>query len=145
MLLARYLLASYMSVRLSVRPPQAGIVSKRLDESSWFLARRLLCTYPTLCYKAYKEIWVSEKLGTLCQTPDLQNFATASRSCCQQNSSTSTTAEVDDTYTTIDRVVAVYCRSVNWNPLTPLLRFVVDLSYNLSLQLTKFWPTARSY
>ena len=29
------------------------------------------------------------------------------------------------------RVVAVYCTSVNCNPLTPLLRFVVDLWYKL--------------
>jgi len=39
------------------------------------------------------------------QTPDLENFATTSRSPCQQNSSSSssTTVElVDDTYTTID-------------------------------------------
>ena len=34
------------------------------------------------------------------------------------------------------RVVAVYYKSVNCNPLTPLLRFVVDFFYNLLLQLT---------
>jgi len=38
---------------------------------------------------------------TLSQTPDLENFATASRSRCQQNSS-STVELIDDTYTTID-------------------------------------------
>ena len=42
-------------------------------------------TYPTLCSK---EIWLSPKIrvlpsGTLSQTPDLENFATASRSRCQ--------------------------------------------------------------
>jgi len=37
-----YLVAVCPSVRLSVRPSQADIVSKRLEESSWFLAWRLL-------------------------------------------------------------------------------------------------------
>ena len=70
------------------------------------LAWRLPSTYPTLCYK---KIWVSQKTGvlpfeTLFQTPDLENFATASRSRCQQNSSSSssTVELVDDTYTTVD-------------------------------------------
>ena len=59
---------------------QAGIVSRQLDESSWFSAWRLPFTYPTLCYN---EIWVSPKIvvlpsGTLSETPDLGNFATAS-------------------------------------------------------------------
>jgi len=81
-MLARYLPSS--CVRPSVRPSQAGIVSKRLDESSWFLAWRLPSTYPTL---RYKEIWVSPKIrvlpsGTLSQTSDLENFATVSRSRC---------------------------------------------------------------
>ena len=54
------------------------------------------------------EMWVSPKItvrpcGTLSQTPDLENFATPSRSRCQQNLSSSSTVElVDDTYTTID-------------------------------------------
>jgi len=63
-------------------------------------------TYPTLCYK---EMWVSPKTrvlasGTLSQTPDLKNCATASRSHRQQNSSSSssTVELVDDTYRTID-------------------------------------------
>jgi len=34
------------------------------------------------------------------------------------------------------RVVAVYCRSANCNPVTPLLLFVVDLLYNFFLQST---------
>ena len=56
---------------------QASIVSKRLDESSWLLAQRLL----TLCYK---EIWVLPEIrvlssGTLSQTLDSENFSTASR------------------------------------------------------------------
>jgi len=45
-MLALFLLSS--CVRLSARPSQAGIVRKRLDESSWLQAWRLPCT---LCYK----------------------------------------------------------------------------------------------
>ena len=66
------------SVRPSVRPSQAGILSKRLDESSWYFARRLPSTDPTLCCK---EIWVSPKLEVL--PPDSENFARG-RSRCQQ-------------------------------------------------------------
>ena len=50
----------------------------------------------------YKEILVSRKIralsyGNLPQTLDFESFATACRSCCQQNSST--VELVDDTYT----------------------------------------------
>ena len=58
---------------------QAGIVSKPLDESNWFLAWRLSFTYPTLYFK---EIWVSPKVRalpseTLSQTMDLSNNASS--------------------------------------------------------------------
>jgi len=43
-MLERHLLSS---IRLSVRPSQAGIVSKRLDKSSWVLVWRLSPRYPT--------------------------------------------------------------------------------------------------
>ena len=46
---ARYMLSS------CVRPSQAGTVSKRLDESSWFLTWRLPFIYHRLCCK---EVWV---------------------------------------------------------------------------------------
>ena len=46
---------------LSVRLSQAGVVSKRLDESSWFLAWRLPSTF-TLCFK---EILVFPKIRLL--------------------------------------------------------------------------------
>jgi len=54
----------------------------------------------------FKEIWVSPKIRilpseTLSQTPDLENFAKASRSRYQQNS-LSMVEFVDDTYTTVD-------------------------------------------
>jgi len=54
--------------------------------------------YPTPCCE---EFWVSPKIrvlpsGTLSRTLDLENFATVSRSRCQQNSAT--VELVDDTY-----------------------------------------------
>jgi len=77
----RYASAVYaVVVCASVRQLQAGIVSKRLDESSrGFFAWRLPSTYPTLCCK---EIWLSPKIrvyfpphGTLSQTPDLEKIS----------------------------------------------------------------------
>jgi len=41
------------------------------------------------------------------------------------------------------RVVAVYYKSISCNPLTPALRFVVDLLYSFFLQLTRCWLTQR--
>jgi len=67
--------------------------------------------------------------GTLFQTLDLENFVTASRPCCQQNSST---VELVHSYEG-RRVAAVYCKSLNYNALIPLLRFLPDLLYNLFL------------
>ena len=77
-----------LAVCQSVRLSQAGIVSKRLDKSSWSFVWMLPSTYPTLCCK---EIWVSAKIrvlpsGALSRTPDFENFASARRSLCQQNS-----------------------------------------------------------
>jgi len=94
------------SVCLSVRLSQAGVLSKRLDASSWYLAWRLPSIYPKLCFK---EIWISPEIrvlpdGNLSQTSDLENFVAASRSRCQRNSSSSSSMVefVDDTYTTVD-------------------------------------------
>ena len=58
------LLASWYAVVVcpSVRLSHAGTVSKRLDESSWFLARSRCSTYPTLCCK---EIRVFPKIMVL--------------------------------------------------------------------------------
>ena len=39
--------------------------------------------------------------------------------------------------------MAAYHKSINCNPLTPLLPFVADLLYNLFLQLTRYWLTQR--
>jgi len=38
-----------VSVSVSVRLSQVGVLLKRLNESSWFLARELPSTSPTLC------------------------------------------------------------------------------------------------
>jgi len=89
---------------------------------------------PTLCCElACEGIWVHPKIrvlpsATLSQTLDLENFATASQLCCQQNSST-----VEFVGHTYDgrRVVAgrtkIIYMSVDRNALTPSLRFVVLL------------------
>jgi len=89
-------------IRPSVCPLLAGVVSKPLNESSWVLAWML----PSICSTLrFKELWVTPKITvlppeTLLQTPDLENFATASRSRCQQNSSTVEPA--DDIYATVN-------------------------------------------
>ena len=104
------------SVRPSVRPSQAGIASKRLHKSSWYSARRLPSTYPTLCYK---EIWASPKRVLPSETLDLENCAAASRSRCQR-----IVVVVDGRACWRHlydnrRVVAVYYKSIICNPLTP--------------------------
>jgi len=76
----RYASAStnYGHVSVSVCVPlclsQVGVLSKRINESSWFLASRLLSTYPT---QRYIEIRVPPKIRvlpsrTLPQTLDLK-------------------------------------------------------------------------
>ena len=74
-----------------------------------------------------------------------RKFLRASRSRCQHNSST-----VYDAYTTVDELrlfttrrrpggSARPTRSVLHKPLTPVLPFIVDLLYNLFLQLFSCW------
>ena len=79
------------------------LVLEQLDELSWVLAWGLSSTCPTLYCK---EIWVCPKIrvfpsGTLSQTLDLEIFAIASRSRCQQHSSSSSSMVefVDDSCT----------------------------------------------
>jgi len=64
-------------VCVSVCLSQVGVLSKWINGSSWFLARRLLSTSPTLCFK---EIQVSTTImvflsGTLSKTPALEKFS----------------------------------------------------------------------
>ena len=75
------MLARIVAMALCLCLSQVSVLSKWMDGSSWFLASRLLSTYPTLCYK---EIQVYTKIrvfptGTLSQTPDLENFASVYR------------------------------------------------------------------
>jgi len=65
-----------LSVCLSVCLSQVGVLSKRMDGSSWFLACRLHSTSHTLCCM---KIHVSTKVtvlpsGTLSHTPDFKKF-----------------------------------------------------------------------
>jgi len=39
----------------SVRPSQVGVLSKRMDGQSCFLAWSLLSTYPVVCFRAYSK------------------------------------------------------------------------------------------
>jgi len=67
---------SYVALCLSVCLSQVGVLLKRLNESSWFLACELLFTRPTLCCKEIQvpsEIMVLRS-GTLLQTLDSENF-----------------------------------------------------------------------
>ena len=88
-------------------------------------------------------------LRTLSQTPDLQKFRHGKSIAL----STKLVVVVVDgracwrhLYDS-RRVVAVYYKSLNCNPPTPLLQFVMDLLYKLFRQLTRFrltWRVARS-
>jgi len=97
--------------RFSSGPPRTIWQGRRRPLYKWPLLKsapgELPSTYPTL---SYEKILVSPRIGvlpsgTLSETLNLENFATASRSHCQQNlssSSSSTVELVDDTYTTVD-------------------------------------------
>jgi len=137
---ARYMLSS--RVCLSVRPSQASIVSKVLDKSSLFWHGGF---FPPIQHCAVRKCGYLQKLRyfllrTLSPTPELENFAAASRSRCQQHSSSSssTTVElVDDTYA-VAPINESWLFTTSRSTVTPLLRFVVDLLYNLFVQLTRF-------
>jgi len=120
-LLARYMLSS--CVRLS----QASLVSKRLDESSWFWHGDFHLS--KLCYK---EIFISPKLGyfslTLCSK--LRTLKISPRHVDRVVNKTRRRRRRSSLLTTPARQ--------SYNPLTPLLRFLVYLLYNLLLQLTRF-------
>ena len=97
--------------RFSSGPPRTIWQGRRRPLYKWPLLKsapgELPSTYPTL---SYEKILVSPRIrvlpsGTLSETLNLENFATASRSHCQQNSSSSSSSTVelvDDTYTTVD-------------------------------------------
>ena len=125
----------------TVRP---SVTSRYCSETT---RRRLLfSTYPTLCYK---KIWAHPKIrllpsGTLFQTPDLENFAKARRSYRQQTRrrgrrrSSLLMTPVGLRQSTSRAWLFTASRSISCNPITALLRFVVDLLHNLFLRLTRF-------
>ena len=76
------MLVRVLAMALCLCLSQVGVLSKRFNESGWFLAPELLSTYPRL---RCKEIQVSSKMrvlpsGALLQNLDLENFAAAYRS-----------------------------------------------------------------
>ena len=89
-------------------------------------------SFPHACFLSPIPHCVIRKFGylqklryfPLALCPKLRYFVTSSRARCQQNSSSSSSSTVelvDDTYTTIDESrLAVYWKSVDCNPLTPL-------------------------
>jgi len=87
---ARYLYLSLSQIR---------VLSKRTDESSWFLTRRLPLSYPTLCHE---EIRVSPKINGTSVCDFRPNFglrklshgALVVATCCQL-SSTQVDAQCD--------------------------------------------------
>ena len=133
------------SVCPSVRPLQAGIESKRLDESSWFLAWRLFSIYPTLFYKEIEYLKQKLEYFLLEFCPKLQTEKILPRPVDRVVNKIRRRRRRSRLLTTSirqsRRLVAVYNKSVNCNPSTPLLRFVldyIDLLYNFFLQLTRF-------
>jgi len=98
---AVYVVVICPSVRLYVRPSQAGIALTGPDESSWFLARKLPpSTYPTLCCT---ETWVFPKImvsllpfGTFVLNSGLRKFRHG-----KSVALSSAVELVDDTYATI--------------------------------------------
>jgi len=136
-----------------VCPSQAGVISKRLDESSWFLAWRLPSTYPTL---RFKEIRVSLEIRllpseTLPQTLDLENFATASPWCISVVNKTRWRPTLWIAPTTVERVVAGCTKFITrWLTVTLLLHYFAlfwtcrtSCSYTVMQQLARFRLTYR--
>ena len=95
--------AVVVCLAMSVSLVSSQYLSKQLDESSWFLAWRLPSTHTTVLQENLVIFRIRVlPSGTSSCTPALESIATASRSRCQQNSSSSLTVKlVDDTYTTI--------------------------------------------
>jgi len=72
---------SPVSVSLSVCLSQVGVLLKRLNESSWFLALGLPSTYPLPCFRVLSTFGLSKNkvlfLGSSSQTSNLKSFALA--------------------------------------------------------------------
>jgi len=83
-----------VSVCLSVCLSQVGVVSKRMNESSWVFWHKSFLRL--ILHRVLRKFGYLQNNGTLSKTLDFENFATASQSCSQQNSST--VELVDHTY-----------------------------------------------
>jgi len=133
--LASVALAVGLCLSVCVCLLQVGVILRQLNGSSCFWHGGFLP--PIFCYK--RNSGTSKNKGTsltnFVPNLDLGNFDTASRWRCEQN--TSTVEMVDETYDR-KRIVAVYCTSVNCNPITQLLPFVVQLVSSVMQQLTRF-------
>jgi len=148
-MLARYMLSSCVcpSVCPSVYCLSWYCIETTGRSELVFLAW-LPSTYPTLCSK---RIWVSPKIsilhsGNLSKTADLEHFATqvdrvvnrSRRRRRRRRSSLLTTPIRQST----SRGCLLQVGQL-YNPLTPLLQFILDLFCNLFLQLTRFLLTSR--
>ena len=81
-MLARILaMALCLSLSVCICLLQVGVLSRRMNESSWVLAWELFSTYPACILRKFGYLQ-SKVLSfrALSQTPDLENFATAYRS-----------------------------------------------------------------
>ena len=95
-----------------VCPSQAGVVAKRLDESSWFWHGGFLLPIPH-----YKEIWVFPGIRVL--------FSGLRKFYHSKLITLSTKLVIVDGLACWRRLrFAVYYKSISCNPLTPLLWFV---------------------
>jgi len=123
-MLARCMLSS--CVCLSVRPPQAGIVSKRLDESSSFF--HLYCVI--------RKFWYLRNNGTslwnFVVSSWLEKFRQARRSCCQQNSPTVELVDTLSTDAIVYRLSVCGSRAACWNCLC--LFACMDIRYFLPVE-----------
>jgi len=87
-------IALCLSVCLSVCLSQVGVVSKRMNESTWVFWHKSFLRL--ILHRVLRKFGYLQNNGTLSKTLDFENFATASQSCSQQNSST--VELVDHTY-----------------------------------------------
>jgi len=145
-LLPRYaMLARHILSYLSVHPSQAGIVGYLNDWTNRADFWHEASLHMSVCCR---EIWISPKIGYF-----LWDFVPNSglRKFRQGKSialSTKLVVFVDSRVCWWHlyenrRVVAVYYKSVNCNPLTQLLRLVVDFSYKLFYSWQDFdWHSA---
>jgi len=120
------------AVCMSVRHKPVLYRNYWTNRAGFFFAGRLTSTYPTLCCK---ESLVSPKFGSyFWDCPKLRTWKFSPRQVDRVVNKTR--RRRSNLLTTPIRqpvVMAVYYKSVNCKPLTPLLRFIVDLSYNLFL------------